>query len=73
MNTLENWTCNINKKGRWIRALLGLLFIGAGMWLWFGRGETFWSIGMVIIGVFSLFEAVRGWCALRALGMKTPF
>jgi hypothetical protein len=28
-------------------------------------------VGMVACGGFVLFEALRGWCALRACGIKT--
>ena len=68
----KNWTCNIDKKGRWIRGILGILLLGVSAWLWFGINETFWSIGCFVTGLFVLFEAVRGWCALRALGIRTP-
>ncbi len=69
----SSWFCNIDKKGRWIRGILGLLLIGVEAWLWFGLNETFWSIGLFGVGLFALFEAIRGWCALRALGIKTNF
>lgn len=68
----KKWSCNIDSKGRWIRGILGLLFLAAASWLWFGMNESFWSIGLFVLGLFSLFEAVRGWCALRALNIWTP-
>lgn len=27
----------------------------------------------LLVGLFTLFEALRGWCAVRACGIKTPF
>ena len=33
---------------------------------------TLWAaIPLVVIGLFCIFEAVRGWCFLRACGVKT--
>jgi len=68
----KDWSCNIENRGRWIRGILGLILLGAAAWLWFGKNETFWSIGLCVVGLFSLFEGLRGWCVLRALGIKTP-
>ncbi|MDF1814290.1 MAG: DUF2892 domain-containing protein [Verrucomicrobiales bacterium] len=69
----KSWSCNIEAKGRWIRGLIGLLLVGLAAWLWFAKDDTFWAIGCLCIGLFSLIEALWGWCALRALGIKTPF
>ncbi len=60
---------NINNKGRWLRGTIALLlFVGAG----FGFAAAPW-LGLVLAasGGFVLFEALRGWCALRACGIKT--
>ena len=60
---------NIDNKGRLIRGLgaLGLL-VGAG----FGFTVSVWlGIALLTSGVFVAFEALRGWCALRACGIKT--
>ena len=60
---------NINNTGRLVRGLGALgLFIGAG----FAFGVSPW-LGLVLAasGAFVLFEALRGWCALRACGIKT--
>lgn len=65
--------CNIGPTGRWIRLLLGLAAIAAGVWFWVAKNDGFWSIGLVVAGLFMIYEAVRGWCALRALGLKMPF
>ena len=60
---------NITNKGRVVRGLGAVvLFIGAGFAFtvsaWFG-------MALLVPGVFVLFEALRGWCALRACGIKT--
>ena len=44
------------------------LFVGAA----FGWGVSPWLGGALIgSGLFVAFEALRGWCALRACGIKT--
>ncbi len=60
---------NIDNKGRLIRGIGALaLLVGSG----FGFTLSFW-LGMTLLGsgVFVAFEALRGWCALRACGIKT--
>jgi hypothetical protein len=60
---------NIDKKGRLLRGTIALLLlVGAG----FGFAAALW-LGLVLAasGAFVLFEALRGWCALRACGIKT--
>ncbi len=66
-------TCNIDNRGRLIRLIIGLLSGAAGVWLWISFDSRFWSIGLVIIGGFAIFEAIRGWCVMRAFGFETPF
>jgi hypothetical protein len=60
---------NLSHAGRWVRGLGALaLLIGAG----FGFGVSLWlGAALAVAGVFVLFEAVRGWCVLRACGIKT--
>lgn len=74
-----NMTCNIDQRGRKIRFVVGVLFDGSGVALlvW---GLLTGGIGLIVAGVilsliggFMIFEAARGWCALRALGIKTPW
>lgn len=62
---------NIDTKGRMIRAvgaagllIGGVLCLGAVSWL---------GVVLLISSGFVFFEAVRGWCALRACGIKTKF
>jgi hypothetical protein len=60
---------NITNRGRVVRGMGALLlFAGAG----FGFAVSVW-LGLVLAasGGFVLFEALRGWCALRACGIKT--
>jgi len=60
---------NIGNQGRLVRGLRAIgLFVGA----WFAFGVSIW-LGLLLVGSggFALFEALRGWCALRACGIKT--
>jgi hypothetical protein len=60
---------NIGIKGRFVRGLAAAgMFVGA----WFLLGLAFWlGVLLLLSGAFVLFEALRGWCALRACGIKT--
>ncbi len=60
---------NIDNRGRLIRGFGAIgLFAGA----WFGFSVSIWlGLLLALSGSFVLFEAVRGWCALRACGIKT--
>jgi len=61
---------NLSNTGRLVRGVgaVGLL-IGAG----FGFFVSIWlGVVLAVSGGFVLFEALRGWCALRACGIKTP-
>lgn len=60
---------NIDSRGRVVRGVLGgLLVIGGvvvcnyNLWL---------ALVLILSGGFCLFEAVRGWCIMRACGVKT--
>lgn len=60
---------NIESKGRIVRGVWAiLLLIGSA----FGFAANFW-IGAVLAvsGGFVAFEALRGWCVLRACGIRT--
>lgn len=61
---------NIENFGRAIRGLSGVLFILGGFLAWHSRGI---AIVLFLAGLFCIFEALRGWCALRACGIKTKF
>jgi len=60
---------NLERKGRILRALFGTALLVAGVVLW---PSSLWvGIGLLASGGFVLFEALRGWCLLRACGIKT--
>ena len=60
---------NISNQGRLVRGLAALLlFVGSG----FAFTVSLWlGLVLAVSGAFVLFEALRGWCALRACGIKT--
>jgi hypothetical protein len=62
---------NIEKKGRWLRALGAVALIIGG----FAAMNFSLLLTLVLLasGAFVLFEALRGWCAFRACGIKTKF
>jgi hypothetical protein len=62
---------NIDRTGRIIRAVLGLALVIAGLLL--SRVQILACVTLVAAGGFVLFEALRGWCIMRACGIKTKF
>ena len=62
---------NLQTSGRIIRGISGLLLLIGGVVacayvLWLG-------ILIILSAGFVLFEAVRGWCIMRACGIKTRY
>ena len=72
-------TCNIDSKGKRVRFVGSILLLSLALalaWLWAAPvgGAIPWAVTLacVIGGVFLFFEARSGWCALRAMGLRTP-
>ncbi len=71
-------TCNIDKRGRRIRAVMGaLLVLIVVLWFAFAPGAS-WTVNvfqalLALGGAFAVFEGLVGWCAIRAMGVRTPF
>jgi len=60
---------NLEKDGRIVRGVVaGILLIGALVSLFFLPPL---ALVLMIAGLFVLFEAVHGWCVLRACGIRT--
>ena len=73
------FTCNIDQRGKTIRLTLGAFIEAIGLLLgvlWFLGHLPPWTLWLAIAtwvsGIFVIFEAVMGWCAVRAMGFKTP-
>jgi hypothetical protein len=60
---------NLAPGGRIARAILGVALILAGLLL--SAPGRWICTALVIGGGFCLFEAARGWCVMRACGIKT--
>jgi hypothetical protein len=71
-------TCNIDQRGRKARLRGGIVIALCAVALII-TGALMSSLALLIVGIFLLitgsfmiFEGARGWCALRAMGIKTP-
>ncbi len=71
--------CNIDNRGRAARIITGILTAAVGIGLIAAAqagalaGWALWAgLGCLAGGAFSIFEGVKGWCVVRALGFKTP-
>ncbi|HUJ72579.1 MAG TPA: hypothetical protein VLZ30_10060 [Verrucomicrobiae bacterium] len=71
-------TCNIDQRGRKARLVGGMVVGLCGVALIVTGAFTGWPASLIagivlcVTGSFMIFEGARGWCALRALGIKTP-
>ena len=60
---------NIERKGRIVRGLIAAALLAGGL---YALTQILWlSLILLAIGGFVLFEALRGWCIVRACGVKT--
>ena len=70
--------CNIDRRGRKARWVTGIIvdLCGAGLFLaglFTHSRKMLWAgVVLCVSGSFMVFEGLRGWCALRAIGIKTP-
>lgn len=71
--------CNIDSRGKIVRLIWGIALIVVGVlliWLWAAPTDSVlsWivSILCMMAGFLAVFEARAGWCAVRAMGFKTP-
>ncbi len=67
------WSCNIDNRGRLIRFLISLLCLLVTAWVWWAHENAFIASGLLAFSLVGFFEAFRGWCVLRAFGLRTPF
>ncbi len=72
--------CNIDSRGKALRLVLGSaqLVVAAvltGLILWDGLASPMWWWlvgGAAAGGAFCIYEGWHGWCAVRAMGFRTP-
>ena len=68
--------CNIDAKGKAVRLVIGLVTMGAGALVLTLLGTDPLPLGIaagcLLGGGFAVFEGWSGWCAVRAMGFKTP-
>jgi hypothetical protein len=60
---------NLETRGRLVRGVGGIAFVAVGAALCEVHLPV--SVILIVSGGFMLFEAVRGWCVMRACGLKT--
>ena len=60
---------NLETRGRLVRGVGGIAFVAGGVALC--GVNLVGSVILIVSGGFMLFEAVRGWCVMRACGIKT--
>jgi hypothetical protein len=72
-------SCNIDARGKAARLRIGIVLAVTGivlvlLWALPSGGAVPWLVSAALLaaGAFSIFEARAGWCAVRALGFKTP-
>ena len=77
---VEGMECNIDQKGRLARLYTGIAAIVFGIVValltFIGVAPTMFGwltvAGSIFGGAFAIFEARKGWCIVRAVGIKTP-
>ena len=60
---------NIGFHGRLMRGVLGTLLLIAGIIM--ADFELWVCITLVVLGLFAIFEAIRGWCFARACAIRS--
>ncbi|MCX8091646.1 MAG: hypothetical protein N3I86_12080 [Verrucomicrobiae bacterium] len=65
------WQRNLDFRGRFARGVIGALLLIAGIVVADFHLEV--CLVLVGLGLFAMFEALRGWCLLRACGIRTRF
>ena len=53
------------------RGVIGGLCLVAGIVI--AGDYSLWGLIFVAAGLFAIFESLRGWCLVRACGLKTRF
>jgi len=64
-------TPNIDRIGRWIRLAYAVLLLVLAIVIF--KHHRVGAIVLFCFSAFALFEAARGWCLVRACGIKTKY
>jgi hypothetical protein len=71
--------CNIDARGKRLRFINGIVTLAIGLVLvfaWAVPAGTWvaWAVTALVLasGAFMIWQARAGWCAVRAMGFKTP-
>jgi membrane-bound ClpP family serine protease len=62
---------NLDRHGRIARGVIGTICLVAGIIV--AGDYSLWGLILVAAGLFAIFESLRGWCLMRACGIKTKF
>jgi hypothetical protein len=62
---------NLDARGRLVRGSLGVALMVTGLLV--SQPDGWACVLLVASGGFVLYEAVRGWCVMRACGIRTPW
>lgn len=62
---------NLDGRGRLARGVWGTLLLIGGIIV--ADYKLWLCLLLVAFGLFAMFEAVRGWCVVRACGIRTKF
>jgi hypothetical protein len=65
------FTPNLKTRGRILRGGAAAVMVAAAAISW--PKSAVLATGFALAAAFLAFEAARGWCALRACGVKTRF
>jgi len=65
------WSANIERRGRIARGITALVMFAAAF-IFHRHGIAWCAWLLAFTGAFTLYEALRGWCVLRACKIKTP-
>jgi hypothetical protein len=63
------WKRNLDSRGRLARGVIGGISLIAG--ITFADYKPWLCLLLVGFGLFGIFEALRGWCVMRACGIRT--
>ena len=64
-----SYSPNIDRTGRIVRAVWGVLMLVLAGFTW--SHSLLGAIVLGLLGILGLWQAKRGWCVARACGLKT--